>query len=218
MPAQDRGRISSARPLWSLLDGSLVESTGKGAALRVRGRWGPVELDDGDPLVREALHRMSLGPVCLENIPALRAEFARWRRGQVRHCGAWRRLRQTLDQLGGFVVPSLGLADGGRPMLSVTAVTPDAVFTLPVVDDKLPIRLRHDAAIERLNQERALVCPGLPYQVVLHRPPSTGVVESLLGGTTTIIEVAVALGVDHAVVADVVAYLSGAGLVTFNGD
>lgn len=185
------------------------------AVWRVHGRWGPTEVEDRIPLVREALRRMSLGPVSLENIPALQQDFLHWRNGYTQQCRSWRRLKQTLDRLGGCVVPSLGLYDGRPPLLSVTAVRPEVVFALPAIDESLSVRLRQDTSIECLNGERVLVCPGNAHQVVLHRPPSTWLVEALLAGKSTVAQLADTLAVDHPVVADMVAYLFGAGLVTF---
>ncbi len=180
--------------------------------LIVHGRWGAIEIADTSPLVREALHRMSLGPVALENISALHDNFVRWKTGSG-PCLIWRKLKNTLDQLGGCVVPSLGLNDGAGPILSVVAVTRDAVFTLPHVAEDDVVSMRPGTEIERLNGDQALACPGLPYQVILHSAPATEIAKSLLDAETTIAQVAEALQVDKTLVADVVAYLAGAQLV-----
>ncbi len=210
-----QSHIPSGRPLWSLLEDAFVDEGGD--TLTVHGRWGAIELADTSPLVREALHRMSLGPVALENISALHDNFVRWKTGSG-PCLIWRKLKNTLDQLGGCVVPSLGLNDGAGPILSLVAVTGNAVFSLPHLGDDDVVTLRPGTEIERLNGDQALACTGQPYQVILHNAPATEITKALLDTETTVAEVAEALQVDEELVADVVAYLAGAGLVVMAGD
>jgi hypothetical protein len=207
-----KSHIPSARPLWSLLEDAVVVSDPERGHLTVRGRWGDIELHDETPLVREALHRMTLGPVALENIPALYENFASWKSGGG-PCPVWRRLKQTLDQLGGCVIPSLGLDDGAGPILSVLAITGDAVFTLPHIAHTQPISILPDTSIERLNGDQAMVCPGLAYQVTLHRAPAAEIAKSLMHTESTIADIANNLQLSLLIVADVVAYLAGAGFI-----
>ena len=200
----------SGRPLFSLLEDTSVSADGH--RLTVHGRWGDIDVSDDSPLVREALNRMSLGPVSLENIPVLFDEFNRWR--AEGYCGTeWPRLRLTLDELGGCVVPSLGLHDGAGPILSLMAVVSDAVFRWPQIEDDDPIEIPPEARIEDVEGDQALVCPGPPYLVVLHRTPAPGIAKQLLDGRTTVAEVANRLQVDQGIVADVVAYLASAGFI-----
>jgi hypothetical protein len=209
-----QSHVPAGRPLWSLLEDAFVyEGTD---TLTVHGRWGAIEIADTSPLVREALHRMSLGPVALENISALHENFVRWKSGSG-PCLVWRKLKNTLDQLGGCLVPSLGLNDGAGPILSVVAVTRDAVFTLPHIGDHDVVTMRPRTEIERLNGDQALACPGLAYQVILHSAPATEIAKWLLDTETTVAQVAEALQVEPTLVSDVVAYLAGAGLVVFAG-
>lgn len=205
-----KSHVPAGRMLWSLLEDAFVDEGSE--TLTVHGRWGAIEVADTSPLVREALHRMSLGPVALENISALHENFVRWKTGSG-PCLMWRKLKNTLDQLGGCVVPSLALNDGTRPILSVVAVTRDAVFGLPHVGEDEPVTMRRGTEIERLNGDQALACSGLAYQVILHSAPATEIAKSLLDNETTIIQIADWLQVEKAMVADVVAYLAGAGLV-----
>ncbi|SDH51288.1 hypothetical protein SAMN05216553_12559 [Lentzea fradiae] len=208
VPAQSH--VPAGRPLWSLLEDAFVD---EGAEhLTVHGRWGAIEIADTSPLVREALHRMSLGPVALENISALHENFVRWKTGSG-PCLVWRKLKNTLDQLGGCLVPSLGLDDGAGPILSVVAVTRDAVFGLPHISADQPVTMRRGTEIERLNGDQALACAGQQYQVILHNAPATEIAKWLLDTETTVASVAEALHLEKALVSDVVAYLAGAGLV-----
>lgn len=204
-----QSHIPAGRPLWSLLEDTFVDEGTE--HLTVYGRWGAIEIADTSPLVREALHRMSLGPVALENISALHENFVRWKTGSG-PCLIWRKLKNTLDQLGGCVVPSLGLNDGAGPILSVVAVARDAVFALPHIEEDEVVTMRPRTEIERLNGDQALACPGLSYQAILHSAPATEIAKSLLHTGTTIAQVADALQVEKNLVADVVAYLAGAGL------
>lgn len=210
-----QSHVPSGRPLWSLLEDAFVDEGSE--YLTVHGRWGAIEIADTSPLVREALHRMSLGPVALENISALQDNFVRWKTG-TGPCLIWRKLKNTLDQLGGCVVPSLGLNDGAGPILSVVAVTGNAVFTLPHIDEHEVVSLRPGTEIERLNGDQALACPGQPYQVILHSAPATEITKALLDTDGTIARVAETLQVEQDLVADVVAYLAGAGLVVTTRD
>lgn len=207
-----KSHIPTGRPLWSLLEDAVVVSDPERGHLTVRGRWGDIEVLDESPVVREALHRMTLGPVSLENIPALYENFASWKAG-TGSCPVWRRLKRTLDRLGGCVIPSLGLDDGAGPILSVLAIAGDAVFTLPHVPHSQPICIRPDTSIERLNGDQAMVCPGLAYQVTLHRAPSAEIAKSLMHTESTIADIANTLQLDRLIVADVVAYLAGAGFI-----
>ncbi|MFD5831278.1 hypothetical protein, partial [Lentzea sp. NPDC060358] len=92
-------------------------------------------------------------------------------------------------------------------------VTRDAVFGLPHIADDELVAMRHGTEIERLNGDQALACPGQQYQVILHSAPATEIAKWLLDSATTITEIAETLHLQRALVADVVAYLAGAGLV-----
>ncbi|WP_143138808.1 hypothetical protein [Lentzea waywayandensis] len=205
-----QSHVPAGRPLWSLLEDAFVDEGSE--HLTVHGRWGAIEIADTSPLVREALHRMSLGPVALENISALHENFVRWKTGSG-PCLIWRKLKNTLDQLGGCLVPSLGLNDGAGPILSLVAVARDAVFALPHIGDDEVVTMRRGTGIERLNGDQALTCPGRAYQVILHSAPATEIAKSLLHNESTIDQLAEALQVEKTLVADVVAYLAGADLV-----
>jgi hypothetical protein len=203
-------KFPSGRPLFSLPEDVVVSSNGH--RLSVRGRWGDVELADDTPMVREALRRMSMGPVSLENLPALSTEFTRWRNEGI--CGpGWPRLKRTLDQLGGLVVPSLGLHDEPGPILSLVAVVPEATFQWPQIADTDPIQVPARARIEYIDGDQTLVRPGPPYVVVLHRAPAIGIANRLLDGRTTVAGLAERLGIGREIVADVVAYLASADLI-----
>lgn len=212
MLARSSSQLPHGRPLWSLLEDVLVEPAA-GGHLAVRGRWGEIEVADRSDLVRDALNRMSLGPVSLENVPPLHENFVSWRDGSFTTCAHWRRLKRTLDQLGGYVVASLGHEDGSGPLVSAIAVAPDVVFTWPTVRETEPIHPWPDTTIETINAEQALVRPGAPYQVVLHRSPAQVIAKALLDAPASVADLAGALDLDRPLVADIVGYLIGAGVV-----
>jgi len=106
-------------------------------------QWGKIRIDDANPLVRQALERMSLGPVLLENVPLLQEPARRWRTGGPGQapCPEWTLMKSVLDLLSSCVVHSLGLDDRGRPVLSAMPVSEQATFQLTAIDDAQPIRL-----------------------------------------------------------------------------
>lgn len=196
--------VPSGRSLWALTEDARVG----GDPLTVRGRWGAAVIDDPRPPVREALQRMALGPVALENIPLLRQEFQRWRRDPDGPFPAWRRIERTLAGLGGYVVPSLATEDGLGPLLSAYAVTADATFAPPPIGVSAVIALRPDALLD----EQVLTCPGRPYRVHLHRRAVIDVLAALLAGPRAVGAVAARTAQPPPLVADVAAYLCGAGV------
>ena len=200
-----------ARPLFSLLESvTLTEADGR---VTVCGPWGDVDVADRSPLVRMALHRMSLGPVALYNIPPLFEEFARWR-ATGEHGTHWLRLKRTLDALGGCVVPSIGSPDGTGPVLSLVAEVSDAVFRCRCLPDDTPIEVRKGTTMEDAGPNHVLLCRGLAYRAILHRSPVPDVIKLLLMGRRTIADVADELRVDRPMVRDVVGYLAAADFVT----
>ncbi|HET8680916.1 MAG TPA: hypothetical protein VFM54_03425, partial [Micromonosporaceae bacterium] len=131
-----RGRVPQRLRLWSLSEHVLVEVGPRGDHLVAFTQWGEIRIDDVSPAVLASLQRMCLGPVSLENLPALRAAAG--------DPGAepWQRLRQVLQPLGNCVVQSLGLDDEAGPLLSVAPVTRRAqLLEPPALDLQVPLRL-----------------------------------------------------------------------------
>src|SRR5436190_15329463 len=91
-------RIPARLRLWSLREDVLVEVAPDGDHLVVFTRWGEIRIEDTSPMVREALRRMSLGPVAVENLPALRESYRLWRSGRTdASVEPWRRLSRVLE-------------------------------------------------------------------------------------------------------------------------
>src|SRR5260370_972734 len=97
--------------LWSLREDVTVELGPGDSPLRLRGRWGEIIVERPSSVVREALERMRLGPISLEN--AIRGP------GAGRAPIAQRtELYRILDLFQSLIVRSLSLPTG-QPLLSV---------------------------------------------------------------------------------------------------
>lgn len=199
---KESGERPTARiRLWSLREDVLVESDPDNARLVVINRWGETRIDAADDIVRESLHRMSLGPISLDNVLPRAGRSAEWDR-----------LARVLDLLSGSVVHSLGLYNGEGPLLSAVPIVRSAEFHLPDIDRTRPIRLSKFAAMRAVDEELLLESPLAQYQVILHRELAARVVAAV-STATPVMALAPALDIAEAVVADVVAYLAAAGIV-----
>jgi SagB-type dehydrogenase family enzyme len=194
--------------LRSLSEDVLVERSDEhDARVRVVTRWGEFVFDDVTTAVLGALERMSMGLSAVANIePASPDERAA--------------LAGMLDLISGSTVHALRLDDGIGVLLSVVPVAEHARFRVAAVDPDRPLRLSRFAAIRTGGDGLVLESALAPFQVVMHRPLAYLAVVSL-GRTTTVTELAAALRAPSSVVADLVGYLLGAGVVlpaTQDGD
>ncbi|MCE7003543.1 SagB family peptide dehydrogenase [Kibdelosporangium philippinense] len=197
--------------LWSLREDALVE-TGSDDSLLVFTRWGDIEIDDPSPVVREWLYRMSLGPVSLENLlPPQPDEHAR----PVEDDPEYDRVQNVLSKLGSCVVHSLGLADMGGPLLSAVPISRKASFQLPRIESDHPVRLSRFAAMRASDGEVVLESPLARHRVIFHRSLATRVIGSL-GKATTVADLAPALDVPEALVADIVTYVAAVGMIVLS--
>jgi SagB-type dehydrogenase family enzyme len=204
--------------LWSFREDVLVEDGPEQDRIVVVTKWAEFGIDDVQDVVRGLLRRMSLGPISLENViaggvptdenwtgPATPGDPADSR-------PEWAELREVLDLLSGSVVRSLGLDDGDKPLLSAVPVDRSASLRVIDVGPDQPIRLSRFAAIRSADGNLLLESPLAQYHVVLLRPVAAHVVTAL-GRTSTVNEVAARLGIPAAVVAGIVGYLAGTGIV-----
>ncbi|WET83125.1 SagB family peptide dehydrogenase [Amycolatopsis sp. QT-25] len=206
-------------PLWSLTDDSLVE-IGEDGSLVVVTRWGEYEFDRAEPLVRESLRRMALGPVSLANVtsswepveraPDLEGELSWTAEGADA-------LRQALKELGGSVVRSLGLADGRGPLLSVVPVVLAPVFTPAEIPPTHPIRLSRFSSLRSDADGMGLESPSARYRVVLSQPWAVHVAATLATARSAG-DIASTTGIDAGVVGAIVSYLVAAGVVQAAGE
>ncbi|OXM43979.1 SagB family peptide dehydrogenase [Amycolatopsis alba] len=206
-------------PLWSLTDDSLVE-IGEDGSLVVVTRWGEYDFDRAEPLVRESLRRMALGPVSLANVtsswepverePDLEGELSWTAEGADA-------LRQALKELGGSVVRSLGLADGRGPLLSVIPVALAPVFVPVEIPASRPIRLSRFSSLRSDAYGMGLESPSARYRVVLYQPWAVHVAATL-ATAKSVGDIVATTGIGPGVVGAIVSYLVAAGVVQVAGE
>lgn len=202
--------------LWSLREDVLVEDGPEQDRIVVVTKWAEFSIDHAGDIVRSSLRRMSLGPISLDNVLAdgmpTDQELAE---GLGQHTGErpeWAELRQVLDLLSGSVVRSLGLGDGDTPLLSAVPVARSAALRVTDVESDRPVRLSRFAAIRSAGSGLLVESPLAKYHVELLRHVAAQVVTAL-SRASTISEVAARLGIQQEIVAGIVRYLVGTGIV-----
>ncbi|ADJ48608.1 hypothetical protein AMES_6782 [Amycolatopsis mediterranei S699] len=193
--------------LWSLTEDTLLEAGDDDTIVAVTW-WGEYELAGIPEPVRESLSRMVLGPVSMGNLASSASGAAE----------AWAgALRKVLTRLSGSVVHSLALNDGQGPVLSAIPVTQSPVFPAGPVPPGRLIKLSRFSAMRPDGSGMLLESPRARYRVALLRPPAALVATSL-AGPVTVAQVAETTGVAEQIVADVVAFLVGAGVALVADD
>ncbi|MFE0025250.1 SagB/ThcOx family dehydrogenase [Amycolatopsis sp. NPDC059021] len=205
MTPQGRGGPGETIQLWSLTEDALVE-LGEDGSVVVVTRWGEFEFPETDELIRESLRRMALGPISLTNVAAA----VHYSEPATEYWAV--ALRKVLDRLGGSVVHTLGLTDGGAPLLSAIPVTLAPSFAVRPVPGEQPLKLSRFVSMRPAEDGLLVVSPCARYQVLLVRHPAI-VIASSLATPTSIAQVVAVTGLSWAVVADVVAFLVAAGVV-----
>lgn len=194
--------------LWSLREDVLVESDADpDGGLVVFTRWGEVRLTSPDPVVREWLCRMDLGPVALENVLSPQAGEGDREYGE---------LMGVLGLLSGVVVHSVGLRGDAGPLLSAIPITQDAEFELPELVPDDVVRLSRFAAIRSSGDSLVIESALAHYRVVLHREPAVGLIGQLACAVrfTDLNPVA---NSDEPMLRELVSYLVAAGVVVVAG-
>ncbi|GGX96618.1 NADH oxidase [Streptomyces hiroshimensis] len=192
--------------LWSLRGDVVVEQGEGDGDLVLRGSWGTERIANADPLVREALRRMELGPVLLANVEARREP------GGDRP-GSYFVLLPTLVRLSHLLVRSLGLDDFKGPLLSVSPLSPDAFFAPVRLPARRRVRLPAGASLtlEPAGAGLALESSGSAHRVVLHRPEAAWV-AGLLAWPVTPDAASARLPLPPEVTAGILDYLAAAGM------
>ncbi|WP_143094225.1 hypothetical protein [Streptacidiphilus jiangxiensis] len=183
-------------PLWSLPTHVRVAEQGDG--LLVQGRWSTVRLARTTPEVTEALRRMQLGPVLLENVVAAGA--------------AEPALRRALARLRAMVVHSLGQDDLRGPLLSVAPVHRAARFSARQLPQDQPVRLGSSVVIRNNGRGFVMSSPSARHRMLLHLPEPLWVL-SLLGGPTPPSRLLAEAPLSPPVTAAILSYVAGAGMV-----
>jgi SagB-type dehydrogenase family enzyme len=188
--------------LWSLREDVTVETAPGDGPLRLHGRWGSVVVERPSRLVRDALERMRLGPVSLENVVG-------WSRDAA--AASWAELYRTFELFPQLIIRSLSLATG-QPQLSVVPLTVGSRFVpVPLVPD-VPVRLSTFAALRTDGTMYFLESPLAVHRVLLHRREAVTLMASL-GSPVTPAVLASGQPLLGPVTADAVEYLAATGMV-----
>lgn len=199
--------LTKRAELWSLREDVSVEMEPGGGPVRLRGRWGDVVVQQPSPLVREALSRMRLGPVSLENaiggaVQDSDGDSADGQRAELYH---------VFDRLQPLIIRSLRLASG-RPLLSVVPLTVRSRFRpVPLAAD-VPIRLSTFAELRTDGNAYYLESPLALHRVLLHRAEAMALI-GLLAAPVRPAALEAGLTPIGPVALDALEYLAAAGMV-----
>ncbi|MEO5877712.1 MAG: SagB family peptide dehydrogenase [Streptosporangiaceae bacterium] len=150
--------------LWSLREDVHVE-TAAGGSLIVHSRWGEVLLPSAGAVEHEALRRMSLGPILLENVvsePDARDSL----------------LTGLLERLDHLIVRSFGL-EPDQLLLSVVPLTRQAGLRPVPLDHDLPVRMSRFTMLRGDGNDYLMESPLSLHRVVLHRAEAFWALSSL---------------------------------------
>jgi len=204
----DHGNGTPGRPseLWSLREDVQVSLEPGDGPVRLHSHWGDVTIERPSPLVREALHRMRLGPISLENVIGREPEPDEDDAG----ADALRiRLYDVLDRIQPLIIRTLRF-ETGQPLLSVVPLTPRARFNPEPLPPDAYIRLSTFAELRTDGREYRLESPLALHRVLLHRPEAISLIGSLGRPTAVSSDAWTPLA---AISADALAYLAAAGMV-----
>jgi SagB-type dehydrogenase family enzyme len=192
--------------LWSLREDVRVEPGPGDKSIALSSSWGGVTIQRPAPVVREALRRMLLGPISLENVVRTGDDPAG---GQA--AGSLALLHQVLDQLQPFVIRTLQIASG-QPLLSVVPLTPQSRFHPNPLPAQMRVRLSAFAQLRTDGSEYRLESPLSLHRVLLHRPEAVWLLSSI-GRPVTVAAMSRAWPQLDSAAADALAYLAAAGMV-----
>jgi SagB-type dehydrogenase family enzyme len=205
MPKMTSDHGHGARPgaeLWSLReDVQVVEEPGDGLIV-LRSRWGDVTIRRASPLVLEALRRMLLGPISLENVVGASGDQA---------AASLALLHQALDRLQPLIIRTLRGASG-QPLLSVVPLTPRSRFRPEPLPADMQVRLSTFAQLTTDGNEYRLESPLSLHRVLLHRPEAVWLLSSL-GRPIAVAASTNAWPHLNSLAADALAYLVAIGMV-----
>jgi SagB-type dehydrogenase family enzyme len=192
--------------LWSLREDVAMTIESDDGPLRLHSRWGNVTVRNPTAHVREALQRMRLGPISLENVLSKSPAGE----GSVEDEAEHKELRMALDRLQPLIVRSLSLGSG-QLLLSVVPITARSRFRPAPVPPDTFLRMSTFAQFRTSGHEYVLESPLGQHRVQLHSGEAVRLL-GLLGRPVTAAEVARAWpdagGADHAI-----SYLVASGMV-----
>lgn len=185
--------------LWSFRDDVLVEADPDTGAVILHSQWEDTALPpDTEPATWEALRRMSLGPILLENVTRDRAEVAA--------------IEQVLERLGHLVVRSVAV-DADRPLISVVPLTPQARFAMTDLADDRMIRLSRFAVLQSNGSRYHLESSLSLHRVILHEAEAVELIAALGRPVRPSAVIASPLSVEGLRAAELLGYLAAAGMV-----
>jgi SagB-type dehydrogenase family enzyme len=205
----DRAAPPRRRPeLWSLREDVNVELDSDDGPVRLRGRWGDVTIYQPSPLAREALSRMRLGPISLENAIS-GPEAAPPDSDAVAAQG--QELRGVFEQLQPLIIRSLRL-DSGQPLLSVVPLTIRSRFHPLPLAAGIPIRLSTFAELRTDGNAYCIESPLALHRILLHRAEAMMLIASLASPITPA-ALATSVPLTGQLTAAALDYLAAAGMV-----
>lgn len=189
--------------LWSLREDVHVEIEPVDGTVILHSRWGYVTVRRPQPVIREVLRRMSLGPTSLENVVGKDA---------AEYADVWR----ILDSVSYLVVRSLGL-DAEHPVLSVVPIAPLSRFDAVTLSPETPVRLSKYALLRTDGTDYCLESPLSLHRVLLHRPEGMWLISAMNRAVTP--ARAAAVGPDSGLpVTDALAYLAASEMLVVAED
>jgi SagB-type dehydrogenase family enzyme len=206
------GRHPDAEPplreLWSLRDDAVADVPADPAEpVLIQSRWGDIRIENAPQQVREALRRMSYGPVSLDHV--LPGFGDRSGGGPLDQRAA--QLREALGRLQHVTVRSLALAGG--LLLSVVPMSAEARFAPRLPDpDRHWHRLSKFAQLRRADGGLLLESP-LAHHGVLLQHPAASRIAVLLASASNASALAGRQEVPEPHLLEVLAYLQAAGMV-----
>ncbi|MFG3286668.1 hypothetical protein [Streptomyces sp. NPDC048111] len=169
----DRLAARELGEFWSLREDVTV-LFGRSTVLRTP--WGELRLERPGPLLREALHRMQLGPVSLANVvpgfPGYDVPETEWN-------DASRELLTALAPLQHLIVRHIAI--GASPLLSVVPLSPRATFHPPPVAPGGDLRVPRDVVLRGPGSDPVLAYAGCDHRVELHGPDAPRLLLHLRG-------------------------------------
>ena len=193
--------MAKQHELWSLREDVSVECGSGDDPLRLRGRWGDVTVMRPSSLVHEALRRMSLGPVSLENVIGTAGGDAQ---AQREH------LHRALERLSPLIVRSLS-QESGDPVLSVVPLAERSRFRPVPLAPEVPVRMSVFARLRANGRECNIESPLALHRVVLHQAEAVRLIAPLMSPITPAAYLAAVASADP-VARNALEYLVAAGM------
>ncbi|MYW65871.1 SagB/ThcOx family dehydrogenase [Streptomyces sp. SID8379] len=195
----DHGRLLT---LWSLRPGTHLESGDSGDDVLLHHRWGVERIERPGRVVREALRRMSFGPVQLANVPG---------------AADTDELTVLVDRIRPLLECGLQFEDGTTPLLGLVAMSPRAE-SLPVegaagmLGPQTPVRLSRFTSLRSTDDGFVMESPLSLYRARLDDGRAVALIGAV-GRATTAEAAAGATGLGLDAVRRVLGLLVAAGLI-----